>query len=568
MPSQSIQPDTFLGRIRNTILARGDATAVTYLVDGEEEGDRLTYTDIDTGAKRVAATLQASGVRAGDRVILLESPGPRLVAGFLGCVYAGAIAVPAYPPSPFLGAGGVRRLRGLFADSEPSAVLTSSALLEAVRSPDVDSTEIRWLDTDGATGTASAYDFDDRDPTPQDLVFLQYTSGSTTTPRGVRVTQGALATNLEQLERRFGFSAETIGCSWLPAFHDMGLIAMLLLPLTTGFPVVQMTPEAFLRRPERWLRAITRYGATFSAAPDFAYELCVHRVRDHASLDLSSWTRAVNGAEPVRAQTLSRFADAFADCGFSAEAFWPGYGLAEATLGVALPNHGGATVIHVDAASLGAGRLEPKTGPGSKPVVSCGQALSGTAVSILDEAGSAVPEGVVGEIEVTGPNVCDGYWNRPDLNAKVFPEGRLLTGDLGVMWRGQLFVTGRIKDLLIVRGRNLYPHDLEQTMNGSDPDLRPGRGVAVSVPSNDGDLLVLIQEPSTPSPEDPERIIGRLQRLVTEQHGVSPDVIVLIQPGTLPKTTSGKHQRSAAAQMFIKDELKVVSRWNAPRIRV
>ena len=565
MVSKVVHATTFLGRVREGLPERGDATAVTYLADGEEEGERRNYAEVDIAARRVAASLQQSGVQQGDRVILLESPGPNLVAGFLGCVYAGAIAVPAYPPSPFLGAVGVHRLRGIFRDAVPAAVLTSSSLVESVRTPELDTLRLTWLATDAPL--ADAADYTHVDASPSDVVFLQYTSGSTSAPRGVRVTQAALAAHIGMIEQTFNFDDDTVAASWLPPFHDMGLIATLLTPLTVGFPVVQMTPESFLRRPERWLRAITRYRVTFSPAPDFAYALCVRRVRDHTDLNLSSWTIAASGAEPVREQTLAAFSAAFADCGFAEGSFWSCYGLAEATLCVSAARRGIGKVLQVDAAALGAGKLVESTGPGSKPLVACGTALPGTTVDVVDpDTYVPVADGDVGEIRVGGPHVCDGYWNRPDLTATVFPDGRLMTGDLGVMRDGELFVTGRIKDLLIVRGRNLYPQDLEQTMETADPDLRPGRGVAVSVAGENRELLVLIQEPTTRTPDDPDRIIGNMQRLVTEEHGVTPDVIVLIAPGTLPKTTSGKLQRSAAAKLFNDEQLRVVARWNAPGV--
>ncbi|MGH2878669.1 MAG: fatty acyl-AMP ligase [Solirubrobacteraceae bacterium] len=557
---------TFLDAVRRTLAAGGDRPAFTFLEEGEiDRAETLSFAALDRAARVTAGDLQAKGVRPGDRVMLMQEPGRHMVAGFLGAVYAGAIAVPCYPPSPFVGAKGDERLRLVVEDAGPTAALTVSTLAPALGSLKETYPELSWVLTDMAGGSPDAY-------TPveaglHDLAFLQYTSGSTSSPRGVRVTHGSLAANIEMMVEVYGLSKDTVVCSWLPPFHDMGLIATILLPLTIGCRTVQMAPWAFLRRPDRWLKAITHFGGTFTAAPNFAYELCVRRVSDLDGIDLESWTVAVNGAEPVKERTLAEFTRKFAECGLRPDALWPGYGLAEATLLASTCQRGPGSTLWIDPDQLSLGRLVPTEPETGRPLVSCGQSPPGTAVTVCDPAtGDPVEDGVVGEIRVSGPHVCDGYWGDPTLSAEFFPDGVLRTGDLGALWQGSVYVTGRLKDLLIVRGRNHYPHDIEQTMEAVDPNLRPGCGVAVSVPTDVGELLVLIQEIANDDQGEPDRIVETIRRSVSEQHGVSADAVVLVQPSSVPKTTSGKLRRTAAAEAFRTGGLSVVHQWTATAV--
>jgi acyl-CoA synthetase (AMP-forming)/AMP-acid ligase II len=405
-------------------------------------------------------------------------------------------------------------------------------------------------------------DFSPFDAAPDDVAFLQYTSGSTTAPRGVRVTHRSLLANIAMMTEAFELSQASVCCSWLPPFHDMGLIGMILTPLATGFRTVQMAPDAFLRRPERWLKAITRYRATWTAAPNFAYGLCIRRVTELGGLDLSSLTTAVNAAEPVQERTLVEFEQKFGDCGLNPRSLWIGYGLAEATLMVTCRPGGSEAALSVDPDELAEGRLVPTDASRGRPLVSCGTPPARTSVMICDpESGEPVGDGVVGEIRVSGPHICDGYWENPQLTAELFPDGTLRTGDLGALWDGELYVTGRLKDLLIIRGRNHYPQDIEQTMEIADPDLRRGCGVAVSVPTDSGELLVLIQELKRNSDADPQQIVEKIRRTVIEQHGVNPDAIVLVQPASVPKTTSGKLRRASAGEAFRTGTLNIIHQW-------
>ena len=558
--------ETFLGAVQRSLAAGGDRPALTYLADGRtDRAETCSFADLDQAAREVAADLQGSGVRPGDRVMLLQVPGRHMVVGFLGCVYAGAVAVPAYPPSPFMGARGIERLVGMRNDAAATAALTTSDLVPLLDFPEEESAGLSWVFTDKPI--SSAWACAPVEVVPGDVAFLQYTSGSTSDPRGVRVTHGALMANIRMSAEAMQIDEHTVVCSWLPPFHDMGLIGMILTPLVCGSHTVQMAPEAFLRRPERWLKAITHYRATFAWSPNFGYDQCVRRIHDLDGIDLSSWTVAGNGAEPVKEHTFAEFAQKFGGCGFRPSSLWAGYGCAEATLMVAVRQRGPGSTMWIDPGQLTQGRFVPTDEAAGQPLVSCGAPAPPTTVTICDPAtGERVDDGTIGEIWVNGPQVCDGYWQRPALTAEIFPARGLRTGDLGVLWQGELYVTGRLKDLLIVRGRNHYPQDIEQTMEDADPALRPACGVAVAVPADpgdldSGDLLVLIQELAPNSRQDPQLIIEKIRRRVIEQHGITPDAIVLVKPRTVPKTTSGKLRRSTAAEAFRTGTLRVVHQW-------
>lgn len=554
---------TFLDAVQRSLAAGGERRALTFLADGEiDAAETWSFADLDTAARTVAAELQGKGVQRGDRVLLLQAPGWHFQVGFLGCVYAGAIAVPAYPPTPFMGKRGAERLHGMWQDAGATAALTTTTLLPLVQFLEESAPTLSWVLTDKLESDAKA--FKPVEVEPRDVAFLQYTSGSTRDPRGVRVTHRALMANLTQIIATWGLDERTIGCSWLPPFHDMGLISAILVPMVARFWSIQMAPESFLRRPERWLRAITHFGGTFAWAPNFAYDQCVRRISDLSEFDLSTWTVAGSGSEPIRERTIAEFARKFGACGLREDSLWAGYGLAEATLMLTARRRGPGSTMWADPDQLAAGRLLPVDPAVGRPVISCGSPAPQTALTIRDpETGEPVPDGVMGEITVVGPQVCDGYWGRPELSADLFRDDGLRTGDLGALWQGELYVTGRRKDLLIVRGRNHYPQDIEQTMDAADPELRPGCGVAVSVPGETRDLLVLIQELEAHINGDPKLIAEKVRRQVVEEHGVSPDAVVLVRPRTVPKTTSGKLMRSAAVEAYRTGTMRVVHEWSA-----
>ncbi|HKH43577.1 MAG TPA: fatty acyl-AMP ligase, partial [Thermoanaerobaculia bacterium] len=445
----------FVEVVRTRAADTPQAVAYTFLADGDVEAARLTYAELDRQARGIAAALQEAGA-AGERVLLLFPSGLEFIAAFFGCLYAGAVAVPAYPPRS---ARGLPRLRAILGDARPWVILTTAEIAGRARGllgGIADLAPLAWLTTEGLDARADDW----REPAidGDTLAFLQYTSGSTATPKGVMVSHGNLLHNEEMIRRAFAQSEESVVVGWLPLYHDMGLIGNVLQPLYLGARCVLMTPVAFLQQPLRWLAAISRYRGTTSGGPNFAYELCVRKIGEEqkAGLDLSSWRLAFNGAEPVRAETLERFAAAFASCGFRREAFYPCYGLAEATLFAAGGEAGVAPEVReVLPAPLEQGRVEEK--PGGRALVGCGRAWMDQRVEVVaPESGVPVEAGRVGEIWIAGPSVARGYWGNPEATESDFrallagepAAGPFLrTGDLGFQLGGELFVTGRLKDL-------------------------------------------------------------------------------------------------------------------------
>ncbi|ATB42099.1 non-ribosomal peptide synthetase [Cystobacter fuscus] len=560
--------------LRERARAQPDARVFTFL---DEEGEiPITYGELDEGARAVAAMLQRH-LAPGDRALLLYPPGREYVLGFLGCLYAGVIAVPAYPPDPTRLGRTLPRLQALVADCRPAAALTTSPLLDMVEfltseAPDLRS--LRWLATDAlAPGTSDVWSSPRL--SPSDLAFLQYTSGSTGTPKGVMLSHAHLLHNSGLISLGFDAPPQPVGIIWLPPYHDMGLIGGILQPLYRDIPTVLMSPLFFLQRPLRWLEAVSRHGGTVSGGPNFAYELCVRKStpEERAALDLSRWSVAFCGAEPIRQETLDRFAEAFAPAGFRREAFYPCYGLAEGTLIVSGGRRAEPPVVrHFERDALLRGEARVSSSEGVA-MIGCGQSLGDQEVRIVDPQ-TLVPcaPGRVGEIWVRGPSVAQGYWERPEETERTFHarlagsgEGPYLrTGDLGVLDGGELFVTGRQKDLLIIRGRNHYPQDLELTIERCDPGLRPGCGAAFSVTVDGEERVVAAHEFSHRSGDAAERsreVIARIRQAVAEQHELAVHAVVLLTPGSLPKTSSGKVQRHASRAAFLEGSLEVIGSW-------
>ncbi|HKV09540.1 MAG TPA: amino acid adenylation domain-containing protein, partial [Thermoanaerobaculia bacterium] len=538
----------------------------TFLLEGEAEAGHLTCADLDRQAGAVAAALRQTSA-PGDRAVLLFPPGLEFIVAFLGCLYAGVVAVPAPPPRPRRDG---RRLEHLVRDCAPRIVLTTTALRATADPCSVSS----WIATDELK--ASGAESDDLPRVePAWPAFLQYTSGSTSSPRGVIVSHANLMHNERMIRAAFRQDEGSVVVGWLPLHHDMGLIGNVLQPLFCGGRCILMSPMAFLQRPRRWLEAIGRYRATTSGGPSFAYELCVQKVGpgDREGLDLSSWRVAFNGAEPVRAETLARFAEAFAPCGFRREAFYPCYGLAEGTLFAAGPRRAAEPQVAVfDAAALERHHAAAVAGdlPGGRPLVGCGEVWEGQRIAIADpETGTELPAGRVGEIWLAGPSVAAGYWGRDEETARTFGarliaaggsvEGPFLrTGDLGFVAAGELFVTGRLKDLVILRGRNHYPQDLELTAEHSHPELRSGGVAAFSVDGGDGELLVVVGEVVRRFQAGVEAVAAAVRRALAEEHEVRVHEVVLIRTGTLPRTSSGKIQRHLCRARYRTGELEAV----------
>ncbi len=562
----------------------------TYLIDGEAEGNHLTHATLDCQARRIGALLQS--YRAiGERALLLYPAGLEFIAAFFGCMYAGVIAVPLPPPNLAQPERTLPRLRAIIGDARPSVVLTTAAILSDTerlftQAPELQ--KMRWLATDKVPGSL-AQEWRDPAVTSNTLALLQYTSGSTAEPKGVEIRHGNLLHNSAYISRLFAFNTNGVTVSWLPAFHDMGLTNGIIQPVYHGRPCYLMPAVAFLMRPIRWLEAISRYQATVSGGPNFAYELCASRIAPEQceTLDLSGWDVAYNGAEPVRADTMKRFAATFASCGFRRSAFHPCYGLAEATLLVSGGSLRDEMFRTIQVAAFEQNRVVEACAQQQnvRTLVGSGHALDDTRIVIAHpESLTVCAPDQVGEIWVSGPSITQGYWNRPEdteracrAYLKDTGEGPFLrTGDLGFMADGELFVTGRLKDLIIISGRKLYPQDIELTVEQSHPALRAACCAAFSVEGAGEEQLIVAAEvkpgyqpaarkppdgearahPTGRLPLDVEAVVRAIRRAVAENHDARVHTVVLLRAGRIPKTTSGKVQRHACQASFLKGTLE------------
>ncbi|BBH45202.1 non-ribosomal peptide synthetase [Pseudomonas sp. KU43P] len=549
-----------------------DRIALRFLADAPGEQAVLSYRELDLRARTIAAALQARASFA-DRAVLLFPSGPDYVAAFFGCLYAGVIAVPAYPPESAR-RHHQERLLSIIDDAEPRLLLTVSALRDGLQGLEAlagaNAPAMLAVDTlDPALAEAW------REPAlaSDDIAFLQYTSGSTALPKGVQVSHGNLVANEQLIRHGFGIdlNPDDVIVSWLPLYHDMGLIGGLLQPIFSGVPCVLMSPGYFLARPLRWLQAISEYGGTISGGPDFAYRLCSERVSEAAlaGLDLSRWRVAYSGSEPIRQDSLDTFAEKFATCGFQASSFFASYGLAEATLFVSGSRRGqGIAALELDAQALAANRAQ--AGEGSV-LMSCGYPQPGHAVCIVEpQRLETLGDDQVGEIWAAGPSIALGYWRNPEATARTFVDrdGQtwLRTGDLGFMRAGEVFVTGRLKDMLIVRGQNLYPQDLEKTLEREVEVLRKGRVAVFAVDDQGEEGIGVAVEISRNVQKalQPEALIKTLRQVIADACRQAPAVVLLLNPGALPKTSSGKLQRSACRLRMDDGSLDCYARFPAP----
>ncbi len=559
-----------------------DRTAYAFL-DDRDGITEITFGELDRRARMIAGRLQLE-LKPGDRALLVYSAGLEFISAFFGCMYAGVVAVPATYPKP---KRPMPRLQRIALDCDAHVALSTAQTLTTI-DPDLlsaDAATSQWVATDELNTELA--DFWQRPAIDKhDLAFLQYTSGSTSDPKGVMVSHGNLLNNLECIRLSFGLGEtegdleSATGVIWLPAYHDMGLIGGILTPLYMGGRCVLMSPTSFLQRPMRWLQAIHDYKAIVSGAPNFAYEYCVRRTsaEEREKLDLSRWRLAFCGAEPIRAETLTHFVEAFQSAGFNMQTFYPCYGLAESTLLAAGPDHlQEPHILPVNRAELAKHRVVTACGEPDAMVqrlVGCGAPVADHAIVIVEpDKDIEFPEGEVGEILIQGPSVAQGYWNRPDETEQVFGaqvpgrEGKFLrTGDLGVFHEGELFVTGRVKDVIIIRGRNHYPQDIEQSAEGAHSAVLPGAAFALS--DEHGERLVVVHQIDRQFRDaDHHQIIQAIRRAIVEQHELDPYAIVLIRQTSLPVTSSGKVQRNLCREQYLADELKVVHSWTNPAMR-
>jgi len=537
-------------------------------LSGEGESIAITCRELDLRARSLAVLLR-NHAPAGERVLLLWPPGLDYIVSFLGCLYAGLIAVPSYPPTRSV--SDIRRSGAwtIAADARPAVILTNQRILERLEPVrDQFGQDAVWLTPDLSDVTGHE-DWRPAHHGTEGLAYLQYTSGSTARPRGVMVSHGNLVHNAAYIHSAFGLSADLTGVFWLPPYHDMGLIGGILQPIFSGFTSVLMSPGAFIQRPMLWLETISMYRAAVSGGPNFAYDLCVRRCNgaDTGGLDLSCWKVAFSGAEPVRAETLRRFVSSFAPCGFRDTAFQPCYGLAEATLLVsAAGKRTGAVTLSLNLNALGQDKVEEsEKNSGTAEFVSCGAAE--TTVEIVKPGSSArcaVDE--VGEILVSGPGVTQGYWEKPEETERVFQarvEGVsahfLRTGDLGFIRRGELFITGRLKDLIIIRGRNYYPADIEETVRACMPVFADKSCAALSLDVGGESHLLILQECPRKTQIDSQEAFSSIRQAIASTYQLQAHTVILVSQFGLPKTTSGKIQRSLCLKLFQEGTLPVIA---------
>ena len=580
--SPVIPAGTVATRLAALAVRPDERWSITFLDSHGAVFERCGAAELAARAARVAGFLERESA-PGAPVLLVFQPCVDFLVAFLACQWSGRLAVPINPPRRHRL---IQRLQAVAADSGAAVALTGGGVAEQSVLWQADSAELaamRWQDVgDLATGDALATPL--RAVDPEATCFIQYTSGSTALPKGVEVSHANLMADMARMEAAWGLSPASTMVTWLPAFHDLGLIFGLLQTLYSGCPVVQMAPNSFLQRPVLWLEAISRFRGTHTAAPSFAYDLCARRIprEARAGLDLSSLVMAMNAAEPIDPQVMEDFAAAFAPHGFRCETFAPAYGLAESTLAVTASPVGVAPrLFPLDAGALEAGRVAPAGGaPRISVIPGCGTPLEDVRVAIVDpDTGRRQPPDRVGEIWLGGPTIARGYWRRPQESAATFgvrlaggddPTGYLRTGDLGAMIGDELCVTGRIKDLIILSGSNNYPQDIERVAQGAHPALRAGGGAAFGlVGAAGGEQVVLVQElERTQRRTDPAPLFSAISAAVWQTLELQLSRIVLVEPGAVLRTSSGKIQRAANRQAWRDGALPVIAEWRSARQEV
>lgn len=577
------QPKHQVGRI-NTLLTqnrtlvdvlnyRAEVTpqslAFHFLDERNLDNNTLSYQALNEQAKSVAVYLRQQGLKQGDRVLLILKPGLPLIEAFFGCLFAGVIAIPVYPPT---NTQYTKKILSIIENAQPAVIFSDSAINQAYLQALFEGfpiLEYQSLDKH------LAQDWRRPEINADTVAFLQYTSGSTSEPKGVIIRHGNLLDNLSIVHEYFDISEQSIILGWLPPYHDMGLIGKILQPVFAGAPGYLMTPFSFLKNPYAWLKSLTTYRATISGAPNFAYDYCVRRIKESkkASLDLSSWRVAFNGAEPIRQETMEKFYHAFKDVGFSQKAFLPCYGLAESTLFVTGARAGsGSKTIKVDEAAFLRHKVQLASNEKeSKLLVSSGEIK--LPIRVVDEQTlKECPADTIGEIWVAGQSVASGYWHSDEESQKTFAQELvdcdkdklvyLRTGDLGFIHDGHLYVTGRIKDLLILYGKNHYPQDIEHTVIQSCPTKFIQNCAAfTSHTAKNTELIVVLETLKTLSEQEYEQMAKNIYQNIFEEHQLKADKIVLVPTKSLPLTTSGKIRRRLISEQFSQGELQVLYQW-------
>ncbi len=561
---------------RDKVSKYGNKTAVSFLPDTEFTAQSFTYAELEERAKAIAATLQAKGLE-GRQALLLYPSGLEYVAAFLGCLYAGVTAVPAYPPK---NNRVLDRVRMILQDLDTKVALIEPGVMKDVQrllgeDPLVE--EVQWLVSTEIDTQTAAEQWRQPEVTKDTLAFLQYTSGSTGNPKGVMVSHGNIVSNCAYMQRAYGLGDDMCVVGWLPIYHDMGLIGQLLCPLLIlGGRIVFMDPATFSRKPAFWLQAISHYRANTTVGPNFAFDYCAEKVTDEQKdgLDLSTLQVVINGSEPVQARTLDHFTEAFASCGFNRAAFFPSYGMAESTLLISTkPIARPPVVLHAESAALEENKVLSSEQPAddTMPIVSCGPPdPSAFDLHIVDtERFAELAENRIGEIWIAGASVAQGYWKQADLTEITFrahisdtEKGPFFrTGDLGFLRNGELFITGRLKDLIIIRGRNYYPQDIEDCIQRDHPLLTTNGGAAFSVEVDGTEQLVIVQEVERIAVRDLDAaaVFEEIQARIAQQFELQVYAIELLSPRRLFRTTSGKVRRRATKLAFLKGELEPIA---------
>lgn len=582
-----IKAATLVDILRNRSAEKPHQVVYNYLVDGETQEVSFTYGQLEQKAKAIAAYLQ-SVCAPQDRVLLLYPSSLDYITAFFGCLYAGMIAIPAYPPRPNRS---LSRIQNILQNAETDLALTNIDTLEGLQRQLENTPELknlRWVTTDSISGDLGL-NWQEPNISEDSIAFLQYTSGSTAEPKGVKIAYKNLLHNMEAIHRCFGHSPESRGVIWLPPYHDMGLIGGILQPLYGDFPVTLMSPLMFLQNPLRWLKAISHARATTSGGPNFAYDLCVRKFKPEQleGLDLSSWQVAFNGAEPINHETLNKFAATFAPYGFDYSAFYPCYGMAEATLIIS----GGSKNTTIVSKIVQSKALEQNkiaiadiNEPNIHILISCGASLIDQKIAIANpESMINCKPGEVGEIWVSGSSIAQGYWKQPQITEATFnaylkdtQEGPFLrTGDLGFLDKGELFFTGRLKDMIVIKGRNHYPQDIEKTVEAANSWIRPSCVASFSVNVQGEEKLVILAEverrywsnnregktAQSNGSSASDQIISvkdltqLIRREISKNHDLHVHTTLLLKPGSLPKTSSGKIQRHACRTEFLADTI-------------
>lgn len=577
--SETVKYSTLIDLLRTLSTEQPEKPAYTFLVDGKNEGESFTYSSLERRVRAIAALLQKHQAK-GERGLLLYPQGIEAIAAFCACLYSGVIAIPVPPPEAGRLKRTLPRLRAIVQDAQATIVLTNAkiiSLVEEVADEFPEFQTMQWVDTE-SVDLELAEQWQDPEITSDTLAYLQYTSGSTSTPKGVMLTHWNLIHHLAYLQRACGYTPESVTVTWMPYFHDYGLVEGMMEPLYNGSHCYIMSPFSFVKQPLRWLEAISNYKATHSQAPNFAYDLCVRRAKPKqlSTIDLSSWEAAGNAAEPINPKVMESFYETFSTCGFRWNAFAPCYGLAEDTLLVsAKPKLTDPVLCTVDATALvEKNRVVKPSGDETnvRAYPSCGRLVCETKVAIVNpETLTKCATDEVGEIWVSDPSVAQGYWQRPEATKETFQayindsgEGPFLrTGDLGFIKDGELYITGRIKDLIIIRGTNHYPQDIEWTVQQVHPSLRPDYGAAFSIEVKGDEHLVIVQEVERRTQDlDVEKVISDIRQAVSEEHELQAYAVVLAKSGNILKTASGKIQRRACRSNFLAGELDVIADWS------